>query len=225
MKPYDLYFLHTSPVHIQPFSDLIADIAPALKVEHFADASLLDRLVAGEEIEIIKTAVQEKVRELASQASLVVCTCSSIGSFAESLISEGVSVQRIDRAMGDIAATHGRVLLLAALETTIQPSLALLETSKCNRINLLDTQVAEGAWERFTNKDNQGYYHKIKTIIEQKANEYDVIVLAQASMAGAAPIADVDIPVLSSPRLGVERAVETIRKMHANSELDSALPS
>jgi hypothetical protein len=35
-------------------------------------------------------------------------------------------------------------------------------------------------------------------------------------MSGAASLVDVDIPVLSSPRLGVKRAIETLRIFHAN---------
>lgn len=94
--------------------------------------------------------------------------------------------------------------------------MALLETSEGNCIRQLDTFVVEGAWERFLDQDNQGYYDKIKAVIEQKARDYDVIVLAQASMSGAASLVDVDIPVLSSPRLGVKRAIETLRTFHAN---------
>ncbi len=126
MKPYDLYFLHTSPVHIPPFSELMTELAPDLKVAHFADADLLERLVSGEDESEVEQSVQGKVRELSEQANLVVCTCSSIGRFAESLTEQGINVQRIDRAMGDQAVTHERVLLLAALSTTIEPSLALL---------------------------------------------------------------------------------------------------
>jgi hypothetical protein len=129
MKPYDLYFLHTSPVHIPRFSELMPELAPDLKVAHFADTDLLDRLVAGEDESKVKQTVQDKVRELSEQANLVVCTCSSIGRFAESLTDQDINVQCIDRAMGDQAVTYERVLLLAALSTTLEPSLALLETS------------------------------------------------------------------------------------------------
>jgi len=216
MKPYDLYFLHTSPVHIPSFSELIKELAPDLNVANFADAELLKRLVAGEDESKVTKSVQDKVRELSEQAKLVVCTCSSIGRFAESLTEQGINVQRIDRAMGDQAVIHERVLLLAALSTTIEPSLALLETSEGNCIRQLDTFVVEGAWERFLDQDNQGYYDKIKAVIEQKARDYDVIVLAQASMSGAASLVDVDIPVLSSPRIGVKRAIETLRTFYAN---------
>ncbi|EDP57093.1 hypothetical protein AND4_08657, partial [Vibrio sp. AND4] len=85
MKPYDLYFLHTSPVHIPSFSELIKELAPDLNVANFADAELLKRLVAGEDESKVTKSVQDKVRELSEQAKLVVCTCSSIGRFAESL--------------------------------------------------------------------------------------------------------------------------------------------
>jgi hypothetical protein len=45
--------------------------------------------------------------------------------------------------------------------------------------------------------------------IAKIAAENDVVVLAQASMARVA--VDVDVPVLSSPRLGMERVAQLLR--------------
>ena len=42
------------------------------------------------------------------------------------------------------------------------------------------------------------------------ATSFDAIVLAQASMAGAAQLlTDFDIPVLSTPQMAVDAAIET----------------
>jgi hypothetical protein len=53
----------------------------------------------------------------------------------------------------------------------------------------------------------------VRTGLRRLAAEVDVVVLAQASMARVAetlPAAERPVPVLSSPRLGMERAAELL---------------
>ena len=65
-----------------------------------------------------------------------------------------------------------------------------------------------GAWEKFEAGDWAGYYHTIAEALQAHADCGDVIVLAQASMAPAASLCpQMAIPILSSPRLGVEQAL------------------
>ena len=56
--------------------------------------------------------------------------------------------------------------------------------------------------------DNAGYLQKIAEVIRMMEPKSDVVVLAQASMAGAAELLpDIQVPILSSPKLGVEKAL------------------
>jgi Asp/Glu/hydantoin racemase len=57
------------------------------------------------------------------------------------------------------------------------------------------------------------YAKAIAARAREAATVSDVIVLAQASMAPAADLlADLPIPVLSSPRTAVERALGSVRR-------------
>ncbi len=69
------------------------------------------------------------------------------------------------------------------------------------------------AWACFEAGDQDGYIDEIATQLRQVADQGEVIVLAQASMAGAAALCtDLPIPVLSSPSLGVATAVAAFRQ-------------
>ena len=58
----------------------------------------------------------------------------------------------------------------------------------------------------------EGYAACIAAAVRQALPGPSVIVLAQASMAGAVPLlADAGVPVLSSPRLGVAAAIAALR--------------
>ena len=59
--------------------------------------------------------------------------------------------------------------------------------------------------------DSAGYHAAIAAALAGQRGRGDVIVLAQASMAGAAELcADLGVPILSSPRLGVEAALAAL---------------
>jgi hypothetical protein len=65
------------------------------------------------------------------------------------------------------------------------------------------------AWAEFEAGDLDGYHASIARHVRGLAADFDVVVLAQASMAPvAALLHDLAIPVLTSPRLAVLRAVE-----------------
>ncbi len=82
------------------------------------------------------------------------------------------------------------------------------------------------AWEAFESGDREGYLRQIAEAVRNAVQVagvrngsgngtggFDAVVLAQASMAGAAEgLADLGLPVLASPRLAVERAAALYRR-------------
>jgi hypothetical protein len=73
--------------------------------------------------------------------------------------------------------------------------------------------MCQPAWRHFEAGDMDAYARSIAdTIKTELVNDSpDCIVLAQGSMAIAEPLlADTGLPVLSSPRLGVVRALELL---------------
>jgi hypothetical protein len=203
-------FLHTSPVHLAVFEELVAEIEPDARSATVVDEGLLAaaRLDGPEAVGVV-AGVAARIDELVARgAGPIVCTCSTIGGIAELIGAErGLDVVRVDRAMAERAVElGGRVVVLATLESTLEPTTRLLADVATLRRRPIDVhaRVVEGAWDRFEADDHDGYIGLVADAITGADDEADVIVLAQASMAGAADRVATRAPVLSSPRLAVE---------------------
>ncbi|MGW1705052.1 aspartate/glutamate racemase family protein [Streptomyces sp. NPDC002206] len=201
-----LALLHTSPVHVPVFEALRDADHPGLALRHLVHEDLLARArdagpdaVRGEIEALLAGAVAEG-------ATAVLCTCSTIGGVAESVAeSLGVPVLRVDRPMAAAAVTWDRVVILAAIDDTLPPTLALLAEEAGNRCVDIRTVLVDGAWARFRAGDRDGYLDLVAAAAD-RVTDADVIVLAQASMADAATRTATRIPVLSSPRPGLSAA-------------------
>jgi hypothetical protein len=213
-----LAFLHTSPVHVPTFTGLLARLAPGTLATHVVDQALLrDAQADGPAHPAIVARVQAAVRALAAQgAQVVVCTCSTIGAAAEATPTAGrFTSTRIDRAMADQAVALGpRVLVVAALASTLAPTAALVADS-AQRLGLpvqLRTHLAEGAWAHFEAGQQPAYLQAVAAAVRAAIGDASVVVLAQASMAGAADaLQGLGLPVLCSPELGVCAALGLAR--------------
>jgi hypothetical protein len=217
-----LAFLHTAQVHVPTFERLVREIAPNLRVRHAVREDLLaDARVVGVDDAGLIARVHHAMHEAASSgATVVVCTCSTIGAIAERTATGGAfKALRIDRAMADRAVRTGpRVLIVAALESTLAPTTALVLSAAQNAgVEVRPSQLlVEQAWSLFQSGDITGYVETLAGAIRAKANSADrtdVVVLAQASMAPVEEaLADLGIDVLSSPAPGVRLAVQMARK-------------
>ncbi|WPH16668.1 Asp/Glu/hydantoin racemase [Variovorax paradoxus] len=211
-------FLHTAQVHVPTFERLTREIAPELEVRHLVMEELLHEARAvGIENPMLAARVHEAMREAASEgAAVVACTCSTIGAIAEKTPTGGAfAAQRIDRAMADRAVRAGpRVLIAAALESTLEPTTALVLSAAAQAgvgVRPSALLVAE-AWPHFEAGDSARYIEMLASAIRSAAIGADVVVLAQASMAPVAgELADLGIEVLGSPGPGVAHAVATLR--------------
>ncbi len=200
-----LGLLHTSPVHVATFDALAAEEAPDVELVHVVREDLLAAARAHGP-EAADDQVAEAVRDLSTD--VVLCTCSTIGAVAER-VDATVPVLRVDRPMAAAAvATGGPVVVLAALESTLAPTLAMLaeEADRAGTAPRIEATVVPGAWDRFEAGDVEGYLGLVRAALEQ-VRDATVVVLAQASMAAAADRAAVDVPVLSSPRTGLRAAL------------------
>lgn len=116
---------------------------------------------------------------------------------------------RVDRPMAAVAAAADRIVVVASVHSTLEPTLALIREEAAGRGVDLRTLLVEGAWELFEAGDRDGYLDAVATAVDG-VREVDVIVLAQASMADAAVRTTTAVPVLSSPRLGLRAAAGAI---------------
>ncbi len=204
-----LLLLHTSPVHVPVFDALRDRNHPGAVLRHVVAPELLDRArTAGPES--VAPALRGLLTEAGAGAGVearpggVLVTCSTIGATAESLAPAlGIPVLRVDRPMAAAAVRAGaRIAVLAALESTLAPTRELLAEEAGERPVSIRGHLVAGAWERFEAGDTAGYLARVAEAAGSVTGA-DVIVLAQASMAGAAELVTGPVPVLSSPAPGL----------------------
>ena len=213
----ELAFLHTAQFHVETFSDLLEQLAPEVAAKHVVREDLLffAKEMGPDHPEVVERTRSAMHRAAESGARVVVCTCSTLGAAAEGTEGGGrFTAMRIDRAMADsAAASGGPVLLVATLESTLEPTKALLRSSaaRANRPVDIDSVLAAAAWPHFVAGRISEYYAAIAQAVRACLPHPRVIVFAQSSMHGAVPLlADCAIPVLTSPALGVQADVAAL---------------
>ncbi|WP_225636998.1 aspartate/glutamate racemase family protein [Streptomyces solaniscabiei] len=209
-----LALLHTSPVHVPVFDALRDEAHPGLELRHHVDAGLLDG-ARREGPQAVRAGVLAALRQaVADGARAVLCTCSTIGGVAEEAAgSVGVPVLRVDRPMAAAAVAAGpRVVVLAAVESTLAPTRALVadEARRAGRPVEVRTRLVDGAWPYFEAGDADRYARLVAEAADA-VTDADAIVLAQASMAPAGRLTRTRIPVLASPGPGLAAGAEAVR--------------
>jgi hypothetical protein len=213
-----LALLHTARVHVDTFGRLAQRIDSSIPVRHEVREPLLSAaLVLGATAATVRAAVTDAVQGLAQEgASVIVCTCSTIGGVAEvAAVPSHVRVMRIDRPMAELAVASGRrILAVAALQSTFSPTTTLLAQIASNAQRSLEVVevLCEKAWPLFEAGDHAGYLREIAGEVERVARPADLVLLAQASMAPAADLLrHLGVPILSSPELGLRAAMAMYR--------------
>ncbi|MSP49989.1 MAG: arylsulfatase [Alphaproteobacteria bacterium] len=217
-----LSFLHTAESNVAAVGKLMAELAPEIPIRHHLATELLAEAVkAGTVTDAVAAGVRARLADAAAEASVVVCTCSTIGAVAEAANGTlPAPVLRIDRAMAEVAVAKGRRILVAAcVASTVGPTSDLVAKVGREAGRPVDIRVVliDGAWPKFLAGDIKGYEAAIIERLAGEKGDAEVVVLAQASMAGAAPAAErrLGLPVLTSPRLGIAAAVAAWRRAKA----------
>jgi len=211
---HDITFIHTAKIHINTFNALLNELAPKLNVHHVVDESLLAYAQQHSVDAILEAKVAKQIEELSVNSKVIVITCSSIGAIAENISSiNGCVILRVDRAMADFAVINGKnILVVAALESTLEPTNELLKSSIQNTHTSpkVTFKCLNNAWDYFLSGNMEGYFKEIATALKLNEAQYDLIVLAQASMAGVVDQVDLSIPIISSPKLGAQCAIDAL---------------
>ncbi|HEX4945623.1 MAG TPA: aspartate/glutamate racemase family protein [Blastocatellia bacterium] len=213
-----LTLFHTAATNEPLFAALLHDIAPDIPVRHIVDETILPHAREHGVDQQLQQRVTDTILGAVNDGSdVVLCTCSTIGGCAEATQSlTDKAVQRVDRAMAEKAVNIGsRILVAATLASTLAPTCDLVRdaAAKAGKDIAIIEVLCANAWAKFEAGDREGYFADIAAELRNVATQGDVIVLAQASMAGAAALcSDLPIPVLSSPRLGVAAAVAAYRQ-------------
>ncbi len=214
-----LSFLHTAESNVAAVTRLMTELAPDIPIRHHLHPDLLAAAVkAGTVTDAVAAGVRECMADAAQGASVVVCTCSTIGAVAEATNGAlPAPVQRIDRAMAEVAVSKGqRILIAACVASTVGPTSDLVAkvAKEAGRSADIRVVLIAEAWPKFLAGDVNGYEAAIIERLAREKGDAEVVVLAQASMAGAAPEAErrLGLLVLTSPRLGVTAAIAAWRK-------------
>jgi len=212
-------FIHTVLALPATFGALADELIAGTDVFHVVDESLLGvTRRSGVLTPVTKRRVLGHVESAAEAgADLVVVTCSSIGP----AVDEGrsfvtVPTLRIDEPMADEAVRLGsRIGVLATLSTTLEPTAELVE--RRGRAAGKEVQVVprlcDAAFDALSDGDRDRHDELVRAGLRALLDDVDVVVLAQASMARVTDgLADAErpVPILASPRLGMERVAQLV---------------
>ena len=213
----ELVMVHTVAGLTPLFDELRAELGPDVPVRHVVEAALLtDAIDAGGLTDGIRARTRDALLEATAGARLVLCTCSTVGPGADDAAAEaGVPILRIDRPMAEAAVAAGeRITVAATLATTIGPTVDLVADAarRAGKAVDIESVVFAEARARLVAGDAEGHHRIIADGLHAAASSADAIVLAQASMTPALALcADIGLPLLTSPRSGLEAAIAHYR--------------
>jgi len=219
-KQKKVVIIHTSNVSVKDLNNLFAELAPDVCVRNIIDDSLLGEVLDNGGV---TTAVKKRICAYALQAEvagadLIFNQCSSVGEAAD-IAAQLVDVPlvKIDEKMAEVACKTGdRIGVIATLKTTLGPTVRLVKRTaeKLKKEIQVTEKLCEGAFDLLRGGDIKTHNKMVIKGIKELIEEVDVIVCAQGSMVPLlAELGETPIPVLTSPRLGVERAVEILKNI------------
>ena len=212
--------VHTAMALVGPLTETFHEIIPEVEVEHIAESSLIKEVIKNNKV---TNAVRRRLLDYYnaaadSGADIIFNTCSSVGDIAD--MAQGICripVFRIDRPMAEKAVRDasklanggaGRVGVISTLPTTLDPTCRLIRN--CAAEAGLDVQLveglADGAFAAGQSGDSATHDRLIAEAAQRIADQVDIFVLAQGSMARMEQRLSelTGKPVLSSPVLGVQ---------------------
>ena len=202
--------IHTGPVTVQPIKEQISEQIPGARVINIIDDSLLNDVRAAGHLtpEVASRIHSYMANAQAMRVDIILNACSSVGEAVDSvrnLIS--TPIVKIDEAMAEDASSIGRRIgVVATVSTTLEPTVRLVKkkAGEIGRTVEVTERIAEGAFEALLSGDGARHDEILKSTISTLAEQVDVVVLAQVSMARLVPqLEGVRVPVLSSLRSGV----------------------
>ena len=213
-----VYIIHTSLVTLAELNALFAELLPEVQVHNLVDDSLLhDVMQQGGLTEKVISRMCAYVQAAASNgADLIFNQCSSVGEAADIAARlVAVPILKIDAPMAEQAVAQGvRIAVVATVRSTMQPSCALVRSKARDagkKVEVVEYLV-DGALDVLMKEKNREKHDRlVLDLLRQAEQENDLILLAQGSMITLEPyLSQVAVPVLTSPRLGVEKVRQTL---------------
>jgi Asp/Glu/hydantoin racemase len=206
-----VYAIHTGPVLLEVMKDLFAELLPGVRLVNVVDDGLLTdvRAAGGVTPQLRRRLIGYGLLAESSGADAILNCCSSVGEAADVLATIiSIPLVKIDDRMAEVAVdTASRIGIVATVPTTLDPTERLVHRKASDRGKTVKTAryLVSPAFDALLAGDAIRHDQLLKTEIVRAASENEVVVLAQGSMARLVPqlTEEIDVPVLSSPRLGV----------------------
>lgn len=213
-----IVMIHTSPVSLNDLKALATELLPGIELINIIDDSLLEEVKVHNGLTsaiISRMCTYVQVAD-AMKPDLIFNQCSSVGeAFDIARKCTAVPTLKIDEAMAEKAVLLGHTVgVIATVASTMKPSCNLVRTKAAQAGR--DVEVREylvaGALDILMKEKNVDKHNALVLAEIKKAERVcDVIVLAQGSMTALLPcLSGCSKPVLSSPRLAMERVKEML---------------
>ncbi|MCQ2129335.1 MAG: aspartate/glutamate racemase family protein [Bacteroidaceae bacterium] len=204
--------VHTAMALVEPLTKIFKEELPEVKLNHIADDTLIQEVIANNEVTpaVRRRLLSYYLTAADSGADVIFNCCSSVGDIAD--LGNSISpipVFRIDYPMAVEAVSMAkRIGVISTLPTTLDPTRRLLEhaAKDAGKDVVLVDGLADGAFAAGQSGDGATHDRLIAEAAARIADEVDMFVLAQGSMARMEQrLAELTgKPVLSSPVSGVK---------------------
>ena len=210
--------VQTSAVSSAELKALCDEIMPDVTVYQIIDDSLIKEVNAnGGPTYGVKRRMYNYYQQAESLGvDAILNQCSSVGEVADAIKPfVSVPVVKVDEAMAEKAVSLGKkIAVVATVPTTVGPSVRLVEqkAKEAGKEIEIETHLVKDAMMILIEKGDVETHNKmVLGEVEAAAESCDVVVLAQGSMTVLLPLlGHIKKPVLTSPRLGVERVKEVL---------------
>jgi len=214
--------VHSVASLVPVFNELASELLPGVEVIHLVDEGLLKDILASGQL---TPSMARRFGLLASfaeesGAEIVMLTCSSLAPLVdESKDMVKVPLLKVDEAMADEAVKLGEnVGVIATAHTTLKPTSDLIKARAAlqGKEVAVEKVLCEGAFDALRRGDLETHDRTVKDKLSDLMERVNVVVLAQASIARVVaqiPEKERKVPILSSPRLGVQRLKEKLESL------------
>ena len=184
-----LTILHTTLATTTTIPAMIRELYPdEFDIVNVLDDSLLNDIKCSGRMSasIIERFIQYACIAKNNGSDALLLACSSLGKAAD-IAREllDIPLYKIDEPMADQAVNSGNnILVLGTVKSTLEPTSDLIRSKRKSQEQSITCILIPDVFELYE-MDREQHDQRIAEVIQEHLNTYDVIVLAQASMANA----------------------------------------
>ena len=184
-----LTILHTTLATTTTIPAMIRELYPdEFDIVNVLDDSLLNDIKCSGRMSasVIERFIQYACIAKNNGSDALLLACSSLGKAAD-IAREllDIPLYKIDEPMADQAVNSGNnILVLGTVKSTLEPTSDLIRSKRKSQEQSVTCILIPDVFELYE-IDRERHDQKIAEVIQEHWNTYDVIVLAQASMANA----------------------------------------